>query len=189
MAVRTEEITSLLRQQIEGFSAAATDVGVGTVIEAGDGIARIHGLSNALVSEPGERGVQSQVLEEGTYYKNPYVERIDMVDCRSKRFDLSQGDEMGFPSKDGFWITVDGVVEFRVEPEKAAELFVLYNDVENDDATGAPAPANSRSAACCGVSSVSTWPLGSSRVKRSTAGRYCRTRTRFWSPVMATTET
>ena len=47
MAVRAEEIASILREQIEGFgtSVAATDVG--TVIEAGDGIARIHGLSGA----------------------------------------------------------------------------------------------------------------------------------------------
>lgn len=93
--------------------------------------------ANSLLSEPDERGVQAKALEEGTYYINPYLQRIDLVDCRSKRFDLSQGDEMGFPSKDGFWITLDGVVEFRVKSEDAARLFVLYNDVENDDATGA----------------------------------------------------
>ncbi len=92
---------------------------------------------NSLLSEEGERGVQAKVLEEGTYYINPYLQRIDLVDCRSKRFDLSEGDEMGFPSKDGFWITLDGVVEFRVMPEQAAQLFVLYNDVENDDEFGA----------------------------------------------------
>jgi hypothetical protein len=60
-----------------------------------------------------------------------------LVDCRSKRFDLSQGDEMGFPSKDGFWITLDGVIEFRVKPEEAAQVFVLMNDADNDDESGA----------------------------------------------------
>jgi hypothetical protein len=93
--------------------------------------------ANSLMSEPGERGVQTKALDEGTYYINPYVKRIDLVDCRSKRFDLSHGDEMGFPSKDGFWITLDGVIEFRVKPEESAKVFVLLNDHDNDDASGA----------------------------------------------------
>ena len=38
MAVRPEEIASILKQQIEQFGAPVTTVGVGTVIEAGDGI-------------------------------------------------------------------------------------------------------------------------------------------------------
>jgi F-type H+/Na+-transporting ATPase subunit alpha len=49
--VRTDEIASILREQIQSFGATTTDVGVGTVIEAGDGIVRIQGLSRALVSE------------------------------------------------------------------------------------------------------------------------------------------
>lgn len=50
MPVRTEEITSILREQIERFGVTTESVNVGTVVEAGDGIARIHGLSGALVS-------------------------------------------------------------------------------------------------------------------------------------------
>ena len=37
-----------------------------------------------------------------------------MVDCRSRRFNLGQDGEMSFLSADGFPITLDGVVEFRV---------------------------------------------------------------------------
>jgi F-type H+-transporting ATPase subunit alpha len=51
MAVRAEEIASILREQIEGFGTAVTSTDVGTVIEAGDGVARIHGLSGAMYSE------------------------------------------------------------------------------------------------------------------------------------------
>ena len=51
MAVRPEEIASILKQQIEQFGARVTAVDVGTVVEAGDGIARIHGLSNCMASE------------------------------------------------------------------------------------------------------------------------------------------
>ena len=51
MAVRAEEIASILREQIEGFGTTVTSTDVGTVIEAGDGVARIHGLSGAMYSE------------------------------------------------------------------------------------------------------------------------------------------
>jgi len=51
MAVRPEEIASILKQQIERFGATVTAVDVGVVIEAGDGIARVHGLANCLAGE------------------------------------------------------------------------------------------------------------------------------------------
>ncbi|MEX1254965.1 MAG: F0F1 ATP synthase subunit alpha [Dehalococcoidia bacterium] len=51
MAVRPEEITSILKEQIEKFGAEAVTTDVGTVVEAGDGIARVHGLANVMASE------------------------------------------------------------------------------------------------------------------------------------------
>src|SRR5688572_18639904 len=51
MAVRPEEITAILKEQIEQFGADTAAVNVGTVIEAGDGIARVHGLSECQYSE------------------------------------------------------------------------------------------------------------------------------------------
>ena len=51
MAVRPEEIASIIRQQIEGFETGVVAADVGTVVEAADGIARIHGLSGALAGE------------------------------------------------------------------------------------------------------------------------------------------
>ncbi len=51
MAVRPEEITAILRAQIEQFGAHTAEVNVGTVIDAGDGIARVHGLSECMYSE------------------------------------------------------------------------------------------------------------------------------------------
>jgi len=87
---------------------------------------------NALLVEPGRRGVQKDTLDPGTYYVNPYVTRINEIDCRSQRFNLSEGGDMGFPSLDGFWVQLDGIVEFRVNPEKAAEVFVIYNEAFND---------------------------------------------------------
>jgi regulator of protease activity HflC (stomatin/prohibitin superfamily) len=83
---------------------------------------------------PGERGVQAKTYEPGTYFLNPYETRISLVDCRSKRFNLAQESAMDFLSADGFPITLDGAVEFRVIPEQVAEVFVKYNEDSNGDA-------------------------------------------------------
>ncbi|RJQ39687.1 MAG: F0F1 ATP synthase subunit alpha [Dehalococcoidia bacterium] len=51
MATRGQDIVSVIKKQIEQFGEKVALVDVGTVIEAGDGIARIHGLSGARYSE------------------------------------------------------------------------------------------------------------------------------------------
>ncbi len=85
-------------------------------------------------ADKGKRGVEAVTLDAKTYYEfsNPYVTRVELVDCRSQRFNLSEDGDMGFPSKDGFWVVLDGIIEFRVMPEKAAEVFVTYNEDKND---------------------------------------------------------
>lgn len=51
MATRTQDIASIIRQQIEQFGATVTAVDVGTIVEASDGIARVHGLAGAKYNE------------------------------------------------------------------------------------------------------------------------------------------
>ena len=51
MAIRSDEITSIIRSEISGFDEGADVAGVGTIVEVGDGIAQIYGLSGALASE------------------------------------------------------------------------------------------------------------------------------------------
>jgi len=51
MATRDQDIVSVIKREIEGFGATITMANVGTVLEIGDGIARIHGLSDAKYSE------------------------------------------------------------------------------------------------------------------------------------------
>lgn len=51
MAVRTDDITALLKEQILNFQVAPTQVDVGEVVEVGDGIARVSGLEGAMASE------------------------------------------------------------------------------------------------------------------------------------------
>src|SRR5690554_6836986 len=49
--IRPSEVSELLRQQIESFQTATQLEEVGTVLEVGDGIARVYGLSNVRSNE------------------------------------------------------------------------------------------------------------------------------------------
>src|SRR5436190_1430554 len=52
MQIRPDEITKILKERIEGIEEAAADLAeVGTVLSIGDGIARVHGLENAMSVE------------------------------------------------------------------------------------------------------------------------------------------
>src|SRR6266487_585724 len=84
----SDEISAILRQQIEGFDETVQATNVGTVIEIGDGIARIWGLSNVMASELLEfsNGVMGMALnlEEDT------VGAVIM----GAYTDISEGDEV-----------------------------------------------------------------------------------------------
>src|SRR5687767_11112679 len=49
--IRANEISEIIRQQIENFDAGVTVTEVGTVIKIGDGIAEIHGLEKVMAGE------------------------------------------------------------------------------------------------------------------------------------------
>ena len=68
MNLRPEEISSVIKEQIEKYSTKLEVSNVGTVIQVADGIARIHGLENAMQGEllefPGEVYGMVMNLEE-----------------------------------------------------------------------------------------------------------------------------
>ena len=51
MKIRAEEISKIIQQQVENFDKTATKSEVGTVLEVGDGIARVFGLDNVQAGE------------------------------------------------------------------------------------------------------------------------------------------
>lgn len=51
MKLRPEEISSVIKEQIKRYSSQMSVADVGTVIQVADGIARIHGLENAMQGE------------------------------------------------------------------------------------------------------------------------------------------
>ena len=64
MAIRPEEITAVIKGQIEGFKGTTELKEEGSVLQVGDGIARIYGLENAMAGELLElpHGVMGMVL-------------------------------------------------------------------------------------------------------------------------------
>src|SRR6218665_199211 len=62
--VRPDEISAILREQLSNFKSAAELEEVGTVLQVGDGIARVYGLTNARAGELVEfgNGVKAIVL-------------------------------------------------------------------------------------------------------------------------------
>ncbi|GAA0289480.1 F-type H+-transporting ATPase subunit alpha [Gracilibacillus halotolerans] len=81
MSIKAEEISALIKQQIENYDSDIQVSDVGTVIEIGDGIARAHGLDNVMSGELVEfsNGVMgmAQNLEEsnvGIVILGPYTE-------------------------------------------------------------------------------------------------------------------
>ena len=68
MKIRAEEISNIIQQQVENFDNKATKSEVGTVLEVGDGIARVYGLDNVqageLVEFPGNITGMALNLEE-----------------------------------------------------------------------------------------------------------------------------
>jgi F-type H+-transporting ATPase subunit alpha len=51
MQIRAEEISQIIRKEIEGFDQKVAIMETGTVLEAGDGIARVYGLESAMAGE------------------------------------------------------------------------------------------------------------------------------------------
>ena len=51
MTIKPEEITRVLQERLQGFQLSTETKEVGTVLQVGDGIARVHGLDRALAGE------------------------------------------------------------------------------------------------------------------------------------------
>ena len=49
--IKADEITKILREQIENYQQTVAVEEVGSVISVGDGIARVHGLDNCMAGE------------------------------------------------------------------------------------------------------------------------------------------
>ena len=103
MNLKPEEISSVIKDQIERYASALEVSDVGTVIQVADGIARVHGLSNAMQGEllefPGEVYGMVLNLEEDNVgavllgsHKN--INEGDIVKTTGRVVEVPVGDEL-----------------------------------------------------------------------------------------------
>ena len=103
MAIKAEEISALLRSQIENYESEMSVTDVGTVLQIGDGIALIHGLNDVMAGELVEfhNGVLglAQNLEEsnvGVVILGPYtgITEGDEVKRTGRIMEVPVGEEL-----------------------------------------------------------------------------------------------
>jgi F-type H+-transporting ATPase subunit alpha len=103
LSIKPEEISSLIKQQIENYKSDLQVVDVGTVIQVGDGIARAHGLESVMAGELLEfsNGVLGYAfnLDEsnvGIVILGPYTEirEGDQVKRTGRIMEVPVGDEL-----------------------------------------------------------------------------------------------
>ena len=145
MAVRPEEIASILKRQIEHFDAAVTEENVGTVIEASDGIARIHGLGQCMASElvefsSGARGLAMNLEEEtvGAIVLGDYSEIKEGDEVRTTGLvaEVPVGDALIGRVVNALGVPVDG--RGAVDSTETAPVESPAPDVVSRKAVGVP---------------------------------------------------
>jgi len=149
MTTRGQDIVSVIKQQIKQFGMAVTMVDVGTVIEVGDGIARIHGLAaakyNELLQFPNEiMGIALNLEEDsvstivlGDYTK---IKEGDEVRCTGRVVEVPAGEALIGRVIDPLGRPLDGkgaVKTDKTRPvERVAPNVVLRKSVDTPVQTG-----------------------------------------------------
>ncbi|MFC1968310.1 F0F1 ATP synthase subunit alpha [Chloroflexota bacterium] len=149
MASRGQDIVSVIKQQIEQFGVAVTMVDVGTVIEVGDGIARIHGLTGAKYNEllqfPHDAMGIALNLEEdsvaaiilGDYSE---IKEGDEVRCTGRVVEVPVGDGLIGRVVDALGRPLDGKGVIKAEKtrpvERVAPNVVVRKSVDTPVHTG-----------------------------------------------------
>lgn len=103
MTSEGRDIVSVIKEQIEHFGAGVTMVDVGTVVEVGDGVARIHGLYSAKYNEllafpNGIMGLALNLEEDNVAAvilgNSMHIKEGDEVRCTGKVVEVPVGDEL-----------------------------------------------------------------------------------------------
>jgi F-type H+-transporting ATPase subunit alpha len=100
MKLDTAEISSIIKEQIKGFEASATDANVGRLISVGDGVALVHGLGAAMAGEmlefPGDTLGMVLNLEQDSvgviiFGEYTHLAEGDEVKCTGRIFEVPVG--------------------------------------------------------------------------------------------------
>jgi F-type H+-transporting ATPase subunit alpha len=149
MVTKWEDIASILRQQVGQFGAAVSMVDVGTVVEIGDGIARIQGLTtakyNELLSFPNDVTGIAMNLEEDSVaaiivgdYSG--IKEGDEVHCTGRIAEVPVGDDLVGRVVDPLGRPLDGkgpIKSDRTRPvERIAPNVAMRQKVDTPVQTG-----------------------------------------------------
>ncbi len=130
MAVRGQDITSVIRRQIQEFGGEVTMVDVGTVVEVGDGIARIQGLSGARYTEmvefPGDvMGIAMNLEEDSVGViilgSGSHIKEGDEVRSTGRIVEVPVGDGLLGRVVDAMGRPIDGKGAIRSEKTRPVE--------------------------------------------------------------------
>ncbi|MBK50069.1 MAG: F0F1 ATP synthase subunit alpha [Chloroflexi bacterium] len=131
MAIRANEIASVLKSQIEDFGSEIKTVNIGTVIEVGDGIARVHGLSgvsyNELVEFDGNIAGMALNLEEDSVgiviLGDPSsIKEGTEVRGTGKVMEVPVGEPLLGRVVDGIGLPIDGKGPVNTKESRAVEI-------------------------------------------------------------------
>lgn len=117
MKIKTDEIASIIKKEIQNFQQDLNVDETGTVVEVGDGIARVYGLRNVMAGElvEFENGVRGQAfnLEENSvgiviFGEYKHIEEGFSVKRLGKIFEVPVGPEMLGRVVNPLGVPVDG---------------------------------------------------------------------------------
>ena len=103
------------------------------ILSGGAGGTNTHATANdkGFLAAAGAKGVQREVLKEGTHRLNPYLYAVSIVNIQSQRFEFSGGDAIMFLTLDGFPVTVEGTLEFNLNVDQVALLTHEVGDMDD----------------------------------------------------------
>ncbi len=130
MKIKPEEISSIIKKQIEDYKKRTDTAEVGTVIEAGDGIVRIYGLNNAVSGElllfPNDIYGMALNLEEETvgacvFGEDKYIKEGTQVRLTGEVARVKVGDELIGRVLNGLGEPIDGKGPLKTKKTKPIE--------------------------------------------------------------------
>ncbi len=129
--IKPEEISSIIRKQIEHFQDSTDNYEVGTVLSVGDGIARVHGLSGCMAGEliefpHGIRGMALNLEEDNVgvaiFAEDTHIKEGDEVKRTKTIASVPVGDKLVGRIVDALGIAIDGHAPINADQFRPIEV-------------------------------------------------------------------